>query len=159
MNNQQLAATAIHESGHAIAAFKLGADIDFVKIGNMDTEDQVIRGITKIRGALSPARNILFAQAGEASERFIFGVDETPGWRESEDYKAVYEKGFGPITRLIASNRHQLLVLATWLYRKRFLRGAEIEAILKRCLTGHVPGSRVVPQNALYLPGYNHIIR
>ena len=129
-----LTRSAIHESGHCITALKLGADIDFVKIGNMDTEDQVIRGITKIRGELSPARNILFAQAGEAAERFIFGVDETPGWRESEDYKAVYEKGFGPITRLIASNRHQILVLAYYLKAKRFLRGAEIKAILNRCL-------------------------
>jgi len=125
--------SAIHESGHCICALKFGADIDYVKIGNFDTDSQTIRGITEILGELSPARNILFAQAGEASERLIFGVPETERWRESDDFKQVYEKSFGPITRLIAANRHQLLVLAAWLYRKRFLRGAEIEAILNRC--------------------------
>ena len=125
--------SAIHESGHCICALKFGADIDYVKIGKFDTDSQTIRGITEILGELSPARNILFAQAGEAAERFIFGVDETPGWRESEDYKAVYEKGFGPITRLIASNRHQILVVTYYLKAKRFLRGAEIKAILDRC--------------------------
>ena len=133
MNDLDLTKAVIHESGHVIAALKLGADIDFVKIGNMDTEDQIIRGITKIRGELSPARNILFAQAGEAAERFVFGVPETERWRESDDFKQVYEKSFGPISRLIKSNQHQILVLAYYLKAKRFLRGAEIKAILDRC--------------------------
>lgn len=133
MNNQQLVATAIHESGHAIAALKLGAEIDFVKIGNMDTDNQVIRGITKIRGELSAARNILFTQAGEAAERLIFGIPETEHWKQSDDFKQVYEKNFGPINHLLAAKKHQLLVLAVALLRRRLLRGAEIKAILDRC--------------------------
>jgi len=133
MNDLDLIKSAIHESGHTIAALKLGAEIDFVKIGNMDTEDRVIRGITKIKSELSPARNILFAQAGECAERLVFGVPETEHWRESDDFKQVYEKGFGPISRLIKSNQHQILVLAYYLKAKRFLRGVEIRSILDRC--------------------------
>ena len=128
--NNQLAATAIHEAGHCVAAYKLGIPLSYSKIKPDDT------GATMpMRGDFKDWKNIVVTMGGEAAERLIFGVDETEFWRESTDFEVLGDDyDFKYVTSLLERNRHKLLTLAVELLRKRLLRGAEIKAILNRCL-------------------------
>ena len=124
----KLAAAAIHEAGHALAAYKLGIPLSYSKIKPDDT------GATMPMRGVKDWKNIVVTMGGEAAERLIFGVDETEFWRESTDFEVLGDDyDFKYVTNLLERNRHKLLTLAVQLLRKRFLRGAEIKAILDRC--------------------------
>jgi len=125
----KLAATAIHEAGHCVTAYKLGIPLSYSKIKPDDTGSTM-----PMRSDFKDWKNIVVTMGGEAAERLIFDLDETEFWRESTDFQVVGDDyDFKYITNLLELNRHKLLTLSVQMLRKRFLRGSEIKAILDRC--------------------------
>ena len=136
---------AIHEAGHAMAAWLEGSAIDSVKIS--ETERGGVSGRMRLHNA--DALNCKILMAGMAAEVVVLGYCEkecasTDLYHASRiarpicsgDVDAFLDRELNQTIALLQSHRDALLALAGAIINKRYLNGGEVNRVINEVLAG-----------------------
>lgn len=134
--------TAIHEAGHALAAYCLGFDVVSATIKPRSG----VLGQVDYLGRRRPFRDAVFAQAGQCAEFLCFAGDTArPDDYDSRDLAAArmellalhgsddeFLESADFTADLLRQNMRGLLALSAELLRRETLDGRDVERVLRR---------------------------